>query len=71
MPSNLDSKMNRLSLKSRSKDTTRKSKMDGINIRKSRTEKDKAKPRGNSLRSSGLNWKTKKSRSKHRNKSLR
>ena len=69
---NLEGKLGRIALKSRSKDTTsRKSKVDSINLRKSRTEKERAKARGSSLRSTGFNWKNKKSRSKQRNKSLR
>mmetsp|Transcript_30398 Transcript_30398/g.26929 ORF Transcript_30398/g.26929 Transcript_30398/m.26929 type:complete len:115 (-) Transcript_30398:3-347(-) len=72
IPSYSDAKLGRLSIKSRSKDSTsRKSKIDSNFLKKSRTEKDRNKQRGNSLRTTGLNWKNRKSRSKQRNKSLR
>lgn len=69
-----DSKLGKISMKSRSKDSTsRRTKVETINIKKSRTEKERNKnKRGNSLKSTGVSWKARtNNRSKNRNKSLR
>lgn len=68
-------KLGKISVKSRSKEsTTRRTKIDSLQLKKSKTEnKEKSKQkRGNSLRSTGVNWKAKTtSKNKNRNKSLR
>lgn len=70
-----DQNLGKISMKSRSKEsTTRRTKVDSLQLKKSKTEnKEKSKQkRGNSLRSTGVNWKTKTtSKNKNRNKSLR
>jgi murein tripeptide amidase MpaA len=66
-------KLVKATIKSQSKDpTTRRAKVETIQMKKSKTEKERKNKRGNSLRSTGLSWKARNNNSsKNRNKSLR
>lgn len=66
-------KLVKATIKSQSKDpTTRRVKVETIQIKKSKTEKERKNKRGNSLRSTGFSWKARNNNSsKNRNKSLR
>ena len=66
-------KLEKATIKSQSKDpTTRRVKVETIQMKKSKTEKERKNKRGNSLRATGLTWKARNNNSsKNRNKSLR